>query len=145
MKIVVMKYGGTSVATEESREKIANHVIACRKKGEFPVVVVSAIGRKGDPYATDTLINLLPNPQLDYRSRDMDLLMSCGETISAVILSNLLKTKGEKAVALTGYQAGILTNNAYGDASVVNVQVRSYTKVPYGGTYCYCNRFPRYG
>jgi len=128
MKIVVMKYGGTSVATEESREKIANHVIACRKKGEFPVVVVSAIGRKGDPYATDTLINLLPNPQLDYMSRDMDLLMSCGETISAVILSNLLKTKGEKAVALTGYQAGILTNNAYGDANVINVQSEAIQK-----------------
>ncbi len=58
----------------------------------------------------------------------MDLLMSCGETISAVILSNLLKTKGEKAVALTGYQAGILTNNAYGDASVVNVQSEAIQK-----------------
>jgi len=122
MSIVIMKYGGTSVATTESREKIAEHVMACRSKGESPVVVVSAIGRKGDPYATDTLINLLPNPKLDYKSRDMDLLMSCGETISAVIMSNLLKTKGEKAIALTGYQAGIITDSLYGEANVNSVQ-----------------------
>lgn len=125
MKIVVMKFGGTSVATTESREKIAEQVIACRKKGESPVVVVSAIGRKGDPYATDTLIHLLPDPQLDYRTREMDLLMSCGETISAVVLSNLLKTKGEQAVALTGFQAGIITDNAFGDATVLHVQVEA--------------------
>lgn len=121
MSIVVMKYGGTSVATNESREKIVEQVIASRENGESPVVVVSAIGRKGDPYATDTLINLLPNPEIEYKSRDLDLLLSCGETISAVIMSNLLKSKGEKAVALTGYQAGIMTDSIFGDASVNSV------------------------
>lgn len=58
VKIVVQKFGGTSVNTRELREKAALKVQETQKEGFSPVVVVSAMGRKGAPYATDTLISL---------------------------------------------------------------------------------------
>ncbi len=121
MRISVLKYGGTSVASELGRNRIVEQVQKAREEGFSPVVVVSAIGRKGDPYATDTLINLLPNPELDHNSREMDLLMSCGEIISAVILTNLLKSFGVDATAFTGFQAGIQTDGVFGDARILSV------------------------
>ena len=59
MRIVVMKCGGTSVATPEARQRIVDKVQECRRKGNRPVVVVSAMGRKPSPYATDSLISLV--------------------------------------------------------------------------------------
>ena len=56
MKIVVQKFGGTSVSTEERREKVVKKLKMLLMKVYSPVVVVSAMGRRGDPYATDTLI-----------------------------------------------------------------------------------------
>lgn len=58
MKILVQKFGGTSVSSEEKREKAVSKVIEAVKNGYNVVVVVSAMGRNGDPYATDTLINM---------------------------------------------------------------------------------------
>ena len=121
MEIVVQKFGGTSVATEELRSKVANKVIQTKLSGKYPVVVVSAIGRKGDSYATDTLINLANSVYSETSSRELDLLMSCGETISAVLMANTIKSKGYDSVAFTGYQAGILTNSIYGNAEVIKV------------------------
>lgn len=121
MEIIVQKYGGTSVTTEASRSRIAENAIGLKKAGKKPVIVVSAMGRKGDPYATDTLINLLNDSTLDHNTREMDMLMSCGEVISAVVLANKIKTLGYKAVALNGHQAGIFTDANYGDAKVLKV------------------------
>ncbi len=121
LRISVLKYGGTSVASDLGRDRIVEQVQRAMADGYSPVVVVSAIGRKGDPYATDTLINLLPAPELEYQSREMDLLMSCGEIISAVIMTNLLKSKGVDATAFTGFQAGIQTNGVFGDARILSV------------------------
>lgn len=121
MRISVLKYGGTSVASELGRGRIVEQVQQSLDEGYAPVVVVSAIGRKGDPYATDTLIHLLPAPELDYKSREMDLLMSCGEIISAVLITNLLKSKGIDATAFTGFQAGIQTDGTFGDARILSV------------------------
>lgn len=121
MRISVLKYGGTSVASELGRSRIVEQVQQSVAEGYSPVVVVSAIGRKGDPYATDTLINLLPAPELEYKSREMDLLMSCGEIISAVLITNLLKSSGIDATAFTGFQAGIQTDGNFGDARILSV------------------------
>lgn len=121
MRISVLKYGGTSVASELGRSRIVEQVGKSLQEGFAPVVVVSAIGRKGDPYATDTLIHLLEAPELDYRSREMDLLMSCGEMISAVMITNLLKKSGIQATAFTGFQAGIQTDSTFGDARILSV------------------------
>ncbi len=61
MKIIVQKFGGTSVATDDLRKKVANKVINSKLSGYYPIVVVSAMGRKGDPYSTDTLMELSRN------------------------------------------------------------------------------------
>lgn len=121
MRISVLKYGGTSVASELGRSRIVDQVKKTLAEGIMPVVVVSAVGRHGDPYATDTLIHLVGAPELDYRSREMDLLMSCGEVISAVIMTNLLKQNGVDATAFTGFQAGIQTDGNFGDARILAV------------------------
>jgi aspartate kinase len=121
MDIVVQKFGGTSVATKDLRDRVAEKVIQAKASGKFPVVVVSAIGRNGDPYATDTLLKLSNTVYSELSSRELDLLMSCGETISAVLMANTIKSKGYDAVALTGFQAGIVTDSNFGDAQVINV------------------------
>lgn len=128
MNIVIQKFGGTSVATNDLRDRIANKVIETKLSGKLPVVVVSAIGRKGDPYATDTLINLSESLIAESSSRELDLLMSCGEIISAVLMANTIKSKGHDAVALTGYQAGIITTSSFGNAEVIDVKTENILK-----------------
>ncbi|HOC08975.1 MAG TPA: aspartate kinase, partial [Bacillota bacterium] len=107
MKLIIQKFGGTSVATDENRNLAVEKIINAKEQGFFPVVVVSAIGRKGEPYATDTLIQYANRMGKKVSPRDMDLLISCGETISAVIMASELNARGVDAVALTGEQAGI--------------------------------------
>lgn len=119
MEIVVLKFGGTSVTTLEKREKIINLVKQTIANNELPIVVVSAIGRYPDNYATDTLISLVDD---DFKQKNllaMDLLMSCGETISSVIISATLEANGIRAIPLTGGQAGIITDNEFGNASII--------------------------
>ncbi|MBO8128836.1 MAG: aspartate kinase [Peptococcaceae bacterium] len=120
MRFVVQKFGGTSLATPELREKSANKIVDCLKAGYYPVVVVSAMGRKGDPYATDTLLSLF-FPLEFVPSRERDLLMSCGEIISGVLMAATLRQKGYPAVFLTGGQSGIITNGDYTEARILRV------------------------
>jgi len=61
MKFLVQKFGGTSLVNEDLRLKVASRVVEAKKEGYFPVVVVSAIGRLGEPYATDTLLSYAGN------------------------------------------------------------------------------------
>jgi len=128
MKILVQKFGGTSVATQERREMIVDKVEAALKNGYFPVVVVSAIGRSGDPYATDTLINMAKSVGIETNPREMDLLMACGEIISSVVMANTLKKRGYECAALTGAQAGIITDDNFGDAEVLRVDTQKIYK-----------------
>jgi aspartate kinase len=122
MRIVVQKFGGTSVHTRELREKAAMKVKEAYEEGFTPVVVVSAMGRKGAPYATDTLITLAQEEFPEIDARNLDLLLSCGEIISSVIMVQALRRVGLRAVALTGGQAGIITNRSFGDATVLRVE-----------------------
>lgn len=73
MDIVVLKFGGTSLATEKERKEAISHIASLKAAGKSVIVVVSAMGRKGSPYATDTLISLL-NKNSDPVT--LDLLMS---------------------------------------------------------------------
>ncbi|HBS60263.1 MAG TPA: aspartate kinase, partial [Firmicutes bacterium] len=59
MRIIVQKFGGTSVSTVERRQQVLEKIVKAKNGGYTPVVVVSAMGRKGEPYATDTLIDLV--------------------------------------------------------------------------------------
>ena len=84
MKIIVQKFGGTSVKDDQGEKALA-HILSAKEKGYKSVVVVSAMGRKGDPYATDTLLGLLYGNAQHMTNREKDLLVSCGENISAVV------------------------------------------------------------
>lgn len=121
MKILIQKFGGTSVSTEERRDLVVEKIKKAREEGYSPVVVVSAMGRKGQPYATDTLLSLVSQEFRNSNPLAADLLMSCGEIISTVIMCDDLKENGIAAVPLTGGQAGIITDNKYNNASIVKV------------------------
>lgn len=122
MTIVVQKFGGTSVESYEKMQQVCNIVKNYKKKGLDLVVVVSAMGRKGAPYATDTLINLCKNINEDSSKRELDLIMSCGEIISGTILTNMLRGDGIDAVFLTGSQAGIYTDGKFSDSRIVDIK-----------------------
>lgn len=123
MRVKVMKFGGTSVATPEARLQSAMRVVSAREQGFSPVVVVSAIGRRGAPYATDTLIGLLReiDPSVEPDARELDMMIACGEILSAVTFAHLLKTLGQPAQAFRGGQAGIRTDGVYGNARIVGI------------------------
>jgi aspartate kinase len=114
----VLKFGGSSLATPALRDAAAARVIDASRDGNRAVVVVSAIGRSPDPYATDTLLSLIPEA---HDGPNRDLLLASGEIISAAVFAQLLESKGVPARALTGIQAGILTDTAHGNARVLSV------------------------
>lgn len=125
-----MKFGGTSVASHTARCAAAHRVIAAKEEGFSPVVVVSAIGRKGAPYATDTLIGevLQVDPQISPEARELDLIMACGEILSSVIFAQTLNSLGTRASAMTGGQAGILTDGSYGRARIRRIEPENVLK-----------------
>ncbi|WP_217585556.1 aspartate kinase [Lentibacillus saliphilus] len=122
MPIIVQKFGGTSVSTRNNRNYVINHIKEAIENGFQPVVVVSAMGRFPEPYATDTLLSLLDLPNSCSSPREKDLLMSCGETISAVILANEIRAQHISAVALTGGQGGLLTSDDFTRAKIKDVR-----------------------
>ncbi|EAG1936010.1 aspartate kinase [Listeria monocytogenes] len=121
MKIIVQKFGGTSVQNEKSRLMAFNHIKQVLKEGYKVVVVVSAIGRYGDPYATDTLLELIGAKNTQLTAREQDTLLSVGETISASVFTNMLKEAGIKAEAFSGGQAGIVTSDDHLNAKITEV------------------------
>lgn len=119
MKTVVQKFGGSSLASAELREIAASRVLEVRARGVAPVVVCSAIGRAPDPYATDSLLELV-GPARSGPNRD--LLLACGELIGAAVFAELLVSWGAQAQAMTGAQAGIVSDERFGDARIVRVE-----------------------
>lgn len=128
MDIMVQKFGGTSVQDADARKKAMKHVVYSLKKGYKVVVVVSAIGRKGAPYATDSLLNLVGGENTYLNKRELDMIVSVGEIISTAVFTEMLKENGLTAVALTGADAGIQTNNDYQNAKVLDVQPKNILK-----------------
>ncbi|MDR3599664.1 MAG: aspartate kinase [Desulfosporosinus sp.] len=122
MRILVQKFGGTSVATADRRAQVTTKVSEAVQSGFSPVIVVSAIGRSGDPYATDTFLSMVKEIYPDLPKRELDLLMSCGEVISGTILVSTLNSLGFEGILFTGGQAGIITDKEFGDARIVRVE-----------------------
>lgn len=122
MKIIIQKFGGTSVMNDERRNLAIDKIKAAIDKHLNPVVVVSAIGRAGDPYATDTLIQLAKSVGIEPNPRELDILMACGEIISATVMANTLKVRGYEAAVFTGGQAGIITDENFLDAKILHVE-----------------------
>lgn len=129
MDIIVQKFGGTSVSTEERRKQVIKKIGKAIESGLKPVVVVSAMGRKGEAYATDTLLSLVDDNFKNNNKSAQDLLMCCGEIISSVVLCNDLYKHGITAVPLTGGQAGIITNDAHTNAQAIDVDTSNIMKI----------------
>ncbi len=119
--VIVMKFGGTSVRSEESRAHVIKHIRSHSESGKQLVVIVSAMGRKGEPYATDTLIALLKDLGEPVNPAELDSVMSIGETLSSAYFSHLLSQNGLPAEAFTGRQAGILTDDNPGNAEILEI------------------------
>jgi aspartate kinase len=122
MPILVQKFGGTSVSTPERRQQVVEKISAATRAGLSPVVVVSALGRRGESYATDTLLNLAKQECPSIDDRELDMIMACGEIVAGVIVVGALKNAGFDAVFLSGQQAGILTTMKHGDAQIVAIR-----------------------
>ena len=113
MGIVIQKFGGSSVATTEKLELVAEKIINEKKKGNQVVVVVSAQGK-----TTDKLI-LEEKEITDSPSRrEHDVLVSTGEQITIAKLAMMLNKKNCKAISLTGWQVPIITNSVYGNGRI---------------------------
>lgn len=123
MKIIIQKFGGTSVSTEDKRNQVVAKVKSAIEKGYKPIVVVSAMGRKGEPYATDSLLSLVDNNFKKNNLQATDMLMCCGEIISSVIMSNVFINAGIDSVPLTGGQAGIITDEKFSEAKVIKTKI----------------------
>ena len=117
MSIIVQKYGGSSVADAEKLKKIAK-LIALVKKQKYDVVaVVSAMGK-----TTNQLIEMAKVLSENPEKRELDMLLSTGERITMALLCIALNDLGIKAISLTGSQSGIITNDRYNDATVIEVR-----------------------
>ena len=113
---IVLKYGGSSVATIEKIQQIADYLIELKREYKEIVVVASAMGK-----TTDGLIKLAkeitPNPN----QRELDSLMSIGEQQTVALMAMALTAKGQKAISLTGYQAGIKTAGVHTKNKIQNI------------------------
>src|SRR5665647_171433 len=128
MRILVQKFGGTSLSSVEARIHVINHIKRALVESFHLVIVVSAMGRKGDPYATDTLLDWVRLNGNQLYPREKDMILCCGETIAAFTLCSLLNAEHIEATVLNGEQAGITTNDHFGDAQILSINPqRIYT------------------
>ncbi len=123
MALIVQKYGGSSVADPVCIRRVAKRIFMSRKKGHSVVVVVSAMGD-----ATDDLIELAAKVADAPSDREMDMLLSTGEQVSAALLAMALHSLGADAVSLTGPQAGISTDAMHGKAKIMGIKPRRVLK-----------------
>lgn len=121
MGTIVKKFGGTSLQTREQMELAVDNVVESLEDGDRVAAVVSAMGREGDQYATDSLINLLEDVSPDTDPMIQDLMMSNGEVISASVFAHHLRSRGYQAVPMTGFQAGVYTTGDFGDARITDM------------------------
>lgn len=122
MKVIVQKFGGTSVKNEDGRKAAISHVKQAIEDGYKVVIVVSAMGRKGDPYSTDSLLSLIDGAKTYVSKREQDLLLSCGELISSIVFSNECQKQGISSISLSGAQAGFRTNQEYTEARIIEMK-----------------------
>lgn len=127
--LLIQKFGGTSLASRERQEQAIKRIQEAKDSGFNVVVVVSAMGREGDPYATDTLIGLAKEAGKSVDERELDLIMSCGEIISGVVLTTMLNQLDYKTSFLTGFQAGIITDKDYNNASILKIEPSNIKKL----------------
>jgi aspartate kinase len=114
--LVVQKYGGSSVADAERIKRVAERIVATKRRGDDVVVVVSAMGD-----TTDELIDLAKEIVPVPGGREFDMLLTAGERISMALLAMAINSLGYKAESFTGSQAGVLTTSVHGKARIVSI------------------------
>lgn len=115
--LIVQKYGGSSVADAERIKRVAARVAGVKKEGHDVVVVVSAMGD-----TTDDLIDLVKSVTQNPGEREMDMILSTGEQVSIALLAMAVKDLGERAISMTGPQAGIYTDGVHTKARIKDIQ-----------------------
>ena len=120
---VVLKFGGSSVADNIKLNVVAEKIISMKKEAKNIVVVVSAQGK-----TTDKLLKEAQELSAIPDERELDVLISTGEQITSAKLSILLNRMGYKAVSLTGWQAGIRTNDVHKSAKIEEIYTNRITK-----------------
>lgn len=118
-KIVVQKYGGTSIGDVEKLKAIAKKVSDKKEAGFFPIVVVSAMGK-----STDELVRMSEEVTFNEKAPDLrekDTLLSTGELVSSTLLAISIKSLDKKVISLSGSQAGITTDDIHGSARISDI------------------------
>lgn len=129
MDTIVMKFGGSSVANNDRLKLVAQKIINMYNKENNIVVILSAQGKTTDKLINEASTIIEENKNFGIKDpslnpeifREMDMLLSSGEQISISKLSMLLNNMGYKAISLTGWQAGILTDNTNQNAIIKNI------------------------
>ena len=122
-KIIVQKFGGTSVADTDKIKNVARTVIKEKQNGNDVVVVVSAMGHTTD-YLVKMAKDLSPNPS----SREMDMLLSTGEGVSIALLAMAIQAAGYDAVSFNAMQIGIVTENVHSKARIIDIKTDKLKK-----------------
>jgi aspartate kinase len=115
--LIVQKYGGTSVADPDRINAVADNVAFTKKRGNDVIVVVSAMGK-----ATDNLIALADSVSRTQPGREMDMLLTTGERVTAALMTMALIDRGIEAISFTGSQVGIITDTAHRKAKIIEVK-----------------------
>jgi aspartate kinase len=115
--IVVMKFGGTSVAGTEELQRAATRIVAAREAGKSVVAVLSARGK-----TTDRLVEAAGEMSERPDPREMDMLLSIGERESCALCAMAIRDMGHQAISLTGSQAGIVTDSSHTKARIIDVR-----------------------
>lgn len=121
--IIVQKFGGIAMQNKQHRLFCIAHIQNALLEGKKIVVVVSAMGRQGEPYATDSLLTI--TNAFQYKSAASDLVASCGELIAASVLSAELSEHEVSNKILYGNEAGIMTTGPFGNAAIEEIKSES--------------------
>lgn len=116
LPLIVQKFGGTSVATTDRIERVADRVLRTQKAGYRVVVVVSAMGK-----STDDLVTMAERITRKPGGREMDMLYTTGERVTMSLLAMAIAEEGGKARSFTGSQAGIITDDVHGKAKILRI------------------------
>ena len=116
MKIVVLKFGGTSVGTIERIKKVASIIAGYKKNGFRPIVVSSAMSG-----ATNDLIKKSKNISSKFNSQEYDVLLSSGEQISCALISGRLNHIGYKSRSWMGWQIPMITEGQYSSSRIIKI------------------------
>jgi aspartate kinase len=116
-QLVVMKFGGTSVADAERIKRAARRIVAAKEAGNDVVAVLSARG-----HTTDELIAMAKEVSDNPDPREMDMLLSTGERQSCALAAMVINDLGHRAISLTGSQAGIVTDTSHTKARILDVR-----------------------